>query len=236
MLLRVNAVDEDPGGTSRTAVEIGVLVVIAGGSAVGAAQTSKTTAVLGFVGVLLVAVITAVTTNRRQERQIAAAAEAQERAVAAERERLVVQLEHDRTLADRADLRGLLDEAAQRLRDADASCRDTLLGLQLHAHELDAYLPDALRRLEVVGNDLDGLATRMRIRLASHEPTLVAFEAATEAVLDVFRRVGVIARLRDDRQLDTDVDAIGLAADRFAERARTFFAAAVDRVGTAVSS
>jgi membrane protein implicated in regulation of membrane protease activity len=58
-------------GGAGDALGAGAVVIVAGGAAAGAGATDHTSAYLTFAGAVIVAVITAVTTNRRQERQLA---------------------------------------------------------------------------------------------------------------------------------------------------------------------
>ena len=76
-----------------------------------ALQTDQTGPVLAFSGALIVAIITWVSSDRRQER-----------ALVAERERQFAKLAHDRELADLTDLRALLDEAARVLHRGKVAC------------------------------------------------------------------------------------------------------------------
>ena len=70
--------------------------MVAAGSAIGASQSDSTGPVLAFVGAILVALVTWYATDRRQ------------RTALAERERLELQLAHQRHLHDVADLREVL--------------------------------------------------------------------------------------------------------------------------------
>jgi hypothetical protein len=90
------------GGTGEEIAVVGAAAVVGGGTVVAAAPSDDTGPILAFVGALLVAVLTAYTANRRQSA-----------ALAAERERLDAQLQHDRELADTADLRTVLEEALE---------------------------------------------------------------------------------------------------------------------------
>jgi hypothetical protein len=100
----------DPGGDdSRSdAVVVGVVLVTAAGGAAAATQTDIATPLLTLIGALAVAVIAAVTAGRRQRREIAAA-----------RQRLRDQLDHDRRLRELEHLRTFFDEAAALFEDAE---------------------------------------------------------------------------------------------------------------------
>jgi hypothetical protein len=79
-------------------------------SVVAATSTSQTAAVLTFAGALIVAAITAITTNRRQKLQLEA-----------EMARLDHQLGHDRLLTDVADLRSVIEEALSAVDNAKSA-------------------------------------------------------------------------------------------------------------------
>jgi hypothetical protein len=96
---------------NREDAAVGGGTVVIGAAAVAvAASTTETGPILAFVAALMVALITAYTTNRRQQRSLDE-----------ERDRLATQLRHERHLADLADLRAVLEEslaAANRARQA----------------------------------------------------------------------------------------------------------------------
>lgn len=95
---------------------MGGAVVLIGGGAVGAVAvsgSSQTGPILAFVGVILVALLTAYFANRRQADQLNAEAERQRR-----------QLAHDRQLHDLSELRGVLDEALERAETASHAWLD----------------------------------------------------------------------------------------------------------------
>src|SRR4051794_9340282 len=91
------------------AVALGT-VVVSGIAIFGATSSDKTAPILAFAGAIIVALLTAYTTNRRQER-----------ALAAEHDRLQLQLRHDRTIADVVELRTVVDSALDAARNARVS-------------------------------------------------------------------------------------------------------------------
>jgi hypothetical protein len=106
----------------------GGTVVVTAGTAAAAALAGKSTVgpILAFVGVILVALLTAYFTKRRQADQLNAeqhrlettlAAEERRQAatLGAEETRLQRQLDHDRQLHDLAELRTIIDEALDRM-------------------------------------------------------------------------------------------------------------------------
>jgi hypothetical protein len=98
---------------------VGLVVVVGGTAAVTATAASSYVApILAFVGAILVAVIAAVTADRRQRRALTAEGARHDASLRAESGRQVTQLEHSRGLADLADLRSLLDEVATALHQA----------------------------------------------------------------------------------------------------------------------
>jgi hypothetical protein len=229
VLFTMPAADTHHAVTSTT--EIAAVLVVAGGSAAAASQTDHTAPILAFIGALLAVVITAVTTNRRQDRQIAAAASQQQRGLTEERERLVLQLKHVRAMADLADLRALLDEAAVALHEADYARADVRQGFGFHAHELDDWVPKAIDRLDTPGRAIDAMAARLAVMLAASERVLVAFRAGDQAMLDLRRRIKLIGRVPDERRLDADWQAIETASAEFEQQVVEFYAAAVERAG-----
>jgi hypothetical protein len=108
----------EPSGPPVTRVEAGGLVAVAVVTVVGATQTDYVAPILAFVAALIVAILTAITTSRRQTHQLAEDARRQERVLDAERGRLDAQLSHDREMADVADLRNVLDDATTVLQAA----------------------------------------------------------------------------------------------------------------------
>lgn len=90
-----------PGDGGHDVAAISIVVAITGVAAAGAAQSDHAAPLIAFVGAIAVTVLAAVTANRRQLQ-----------ALAAERDRLDRQLEHDRRLQELEHLRDFLDAAA----------------------------------------------------------------------------------------------------------------------------
>ena len=121
---------------------VGGAVVVVGAVAVGTAtqvHSSLVGPILTFVGVILVALLTAWFTKQRQRADLAAERDRQEKALDAENERqrqtisadfgrLDKQLAHDRQLHDLGELRAVVDDA---LRDAEKA-----RGLWLDLHRV----------------------------------------------------------------------------------------------------
>lgn len=99
------------------------VVIVAGGAVAAASQSGNVGPYLTFAGAILVALITAWTTNRRQRKQLEAEdrrlgtqlADGRERLrqeLRAEKERLELQSDNERQLRDLDQVRALLDEVA----------------------------------------------------------------------------------------------------------------------------
>lgn len=126
----------DPTSTSRGEVAgVAAVLVIAAGSAAGAAHTSRIGPVVAFAAAIFAALIAAWTADRRQaraqsaaaglqearlEREFAAALERQAADHATHSERLQASHTHDREAARLADLRLVIDDAAVALAQAEA--------------------------------------------------------------------------------------------------------------------
>lgn len=136
--------------------------------AAAATATEHLAPVLTFVGALIVAVLTAVTTNRRQAIQLVA-----------ERKQLELRLAHERALADLADLRsvvegalGAVDRATRQLESADAP-------------------PDSDERAELEAglHEIAGATSKLRLRLGNGDPLLSKYQ-------ELVRAVGLIMKAR----------------------------------------
>lgn len=144
---------------SIIAVGIGVAAIF------WADSTKETGPILAFVGVIMVALLTAWTTDRRQRRQLEA-----------ERDRLEVQLQHERSQVDLADLRGVLAEA---LADSNRA-RQAAINAYIRTELRDAANP-AMQEMET---SLD----RMRIRLGKEDPIVQSFERMGNAAHALLRQ------------------------------------------------
>ena len=121
--------------------------------------TDETGPVLAFTAALIVAFVTALTTDRRQAN-----------ALRVERERQAAQLRHAREMADLADVRALLDEAASALYRADRVRRKVvplnwIAGDVLAPAEIRKIFPEVPIHLVAARDDLDALAARLAVRL-----------------------------------------------------------------------
>jgi len=162
-------------------------------------------ATLGPTAIVAVALVTAVTTNRRQREA----------------------LKHDRELADLADLRKLLDEAAVALNEA-ADAFDLLL-LELHTH--GRKLPGEVReRLAACGNRLLEVRARLTVRVGLNSRLARAFGEAADALHAAWREVGWLED-DDDEVLQGKRELVELAHDDWDAAFGAFLTAAVDRAG-----
>lgn len=195
------------------------------------------------VGAIVVALIAALTAHwrlnlqldaegERHEQGLTAEAKRHEQSLQAEAERQAARLAHERHLADLADLRKLLDEAAVALHRADYIRADVKLAVIQYGGKLDEWLPEARESLNERGRALDALAARLAVRLGFNERVVRAFEAANEALLTMTRRTNYLADLGNYKPDDVRQEIMA-ASDAFEERVPEFRRAAVDVAGTA---
>jgi hypothetical protein len=159
----------------------GGVVIVTAGTATAAAVTAHNALapILAFVGVILVALLTAYFTKRRQEDQLLAERDRQDAALVAENERLQHQLAHDRQLHDLAELRSVIDEALQNAEVAKNWFLDCQrVGLRptfdaaVYGGVYDA-LQQALRPLAM---------SYVRVVTRGHEPLALALHEMREAL------------------------------------------------------
>ncbi len=198
------------------------------------------TGIATIVGAAILAGVAAVTTNKRLTKQITAERERQERDLraAGERQREELdertdgqrrQLAHARELADLADLRKLLDEAAVALDEA----RDARDELDVSFTEHGRHLPDEPKlKLADRGRRLFPLLVRLQIRLGPQHAITTQFSRAAEALLNTWRQV---THFEDDDAaiLVEKRKVIRDDLDAFTTASLAFTKAAVERAGTA---
>jgi hypothetical protein len=204
------------------------LIVVLVGTAAGAASTDDRGPIIAGGVALFVAILTAVTTNRRQDR-----------ALKAERERLELQLDHDRQLVDVQDLRDALFEILDSYRALDDFITHARRLDRLHERWLrQPPLPRRLRALTALREarevsqsqpSLDALMERndqafdrLRIRLAADDPL---YRAAAD-LFRVFKPLGRHARQHDWTAYDE------CHRGEYVPRYRTLVAEAQRRVGS----
>lgn len=205
----------------RPALEIGTgLAAVAAGGV--ATQVDPAGPILAFAAALVVALITVVSTDRRQERAIAAEharqaltlkgeRERQDRALKAEGRRQAAALRSARELADLADLRVLLDEAAIALHRASYAYGNVRVAFLQHGVKI-RETPEPIAELNQSGEQMDVLAARLAVRLGREQAAAAAFEAANDELLELSRALGHIfgdetADAR--RDLWTEIQAAG---------------------------
>jgi type II secretory pathway pseudopilin PulG len=122
-------ISDDQGDPTPAGLAAGgtVVVVIAGGAAAAGDSSDWVAPVIALIGAVFVAVLTAITTNRRQAKQLSEERARQAAELAAERARLRLQLAHERDLGELVHLRKIFDQAAtifeERLRKLDDLAR-----------------------------------------------------------------------------------------------------------------
>lgn len=193
-----------------------------------------------IIAAAILAGVAAVTTNRRQtkalkdagerpERELTADAARQRRELTARAEEQKRQLSHARELADLADLRQLLDEAAAALNDAvDASHR-----LDVAAGEHGSSLAhDAGDEVADHGRRLVTLNARLQVRLGKDDPVAVHFDEGCNAMWKSWQHARPdpeetpTERSERRKQMRDAWQALNTSLD-------AFLAAAVTRAGTA---
>jgi hypothetical protein len=199
----------DPGptlvGVSGTAVGAGTVV--------GASHTDHTAAILAFVGALLVAALTAYTTDRRQDRQ-----------VAAERERLREQLRHDRVLTDRSDLRSACDEALDAVDEAQQGLM-RVVSLHPTGGETPAELEPVLSALTRMGS----AQNRLVVRLGQGHPVVDGYTALQQYINELTER----ARAHDRAEFDNALRAYHPTYSAFVKEVVHRVGAELDEEGAA---
>lgn len=187
---------------------------------------------LTLAGAIVVALITAVTTDRRLSRQIKDSGERQERELTAEAERQDAALAHDRELADLADLRLLLDGFAVAL-DRGRSARDEMVLLSQTARHIQPTLEQQARETaaaaEQSGRDLLALTVRLQVRLGPSDPITVAAYQACDALHAMWQQVCMLPK-QDDFSGSHSI--ISTANGDFIQATAAYIAAAVERAGT----
>src|SRR3954471_18476520 len=198
-------VARDPGDQGLSISEIGAVFVVGGAVAAGASQTDHFAPILAFAGALIVAVLTAVTTNRRQDHQLRAEERRQRAELAAGADRLERQLRSERRRQDVEHMRVLMDEVS-------AEWAHTIEGLQrLSVGALD---PDADNDAEPIYDparhypQLLALAARLDLRLGHHHPLAARFHDAVVSLAPAMLRA-IVAEKQDTDAIDKGVEQAG---------------------------
>jgi hypothetical protein len=169
--------------------------------------TAELVTAFTVVGAVVVAVITAITTNRRQREA----------------------LRHDRELADLNDLRSLLDEAAVAFRRS----RDKFDNLVKRFEEHGKEVPDKCRKeLAKVGRTMLALEARLIVRLGEEGPVTRPFGDACQEMLNAWHGVSDL-ELEDasDEEIAEKLVDVKRSKKVFDEAWEEFAAAAQNRAG-----
>jgi hypothetical protein len=111
-------------------------------------------------------------------------------------------LGHERTLADLANVRDILDEAAVALHETAYLLDDLLSYLTQHGGVSFFKTEDGTAIYKALGGrgrELDALLERLSVRLGSDHHVVSAFNAADAATLGIWRAAGL---LRDEPEAD----------------------------------
>jgi hypothetical protein len=178
--------DEHQGFDSRDAAGAGVVVIVSGVAAVGAAQTGSASPYLTFAAAIIVALLTWFATDRRQARQLADGRERLRDQLDAEKKRQATEHAHDRGLHDLDHLREFLDEATDAFEQALdltvqhravmggwASSKETLA-------ELDAEMYPAYAKTHTLVRKFD-------LRLPIGHEVTAAYSRAADALQEAVR-------------------------------------------------
>lgn len=148
----------------------------------GATSTDETAPILAFVAAILVALVAAYTAGHRQDR-----------ALAAERERLRLQLGHEREIADLADVRALFDNAATILAETSRALSGLESALFTHGAWLGERAIETWTKARDAAEQVRGMRERLGVRLAGDHGALLAYIAADEAAWQAVNAVVAMA-------------------------------------------
>jgi len=117
-------------------------------------------------------------------------------------------LTHERELADLDNIRGVLDDAAALIHRVAYVLDDVRLGLLQHGRKFfeSEQRVETHRKLERCGQEGDALIARLEGRLGPDHEAVKTFTQANEAVLDIYRALGLI-RLESDPPPDPSAAA-----------------------------
>ena len=201
--------------------------VIATGTVLGATSTDHTGPILAFAAAIFVALVTAVTTNRRQERALEADADRHHETLRAESKRLEQQLAHDRELADIAAVRSALDEAALALH------RVGMVPMSFTRKEGDSDRIQASLHTEI-----QPARTRLVVRFGQGHALVEEFDACEHALWDWMLTVVYLDTFKDDesdeakKKRKADEGDLNKASDHFDAAKGRFLDAAAKSAGT----
>jgi hypothetical protein len=169
------------------------VVALVGVAAVAAAiqftKANETAAALAFGGALIVACVTWIATDRRQDTALDAEDRRHRAALDAEGKRLQQRLAHERDLDDRQRMREFLDDLATALDDAVRAYtrmhehfRAARIQRGAHHDEDEEMYGTHRREVAVAVVSLTALARRLELRFPPDHPTVEAFTEAVGAL------------------------------------------------------
>jgi hypothetical protein len=212
----------DPSLGTGPGVGTGALIIVTGaGAAFGASKTDSAAPYLALTGALLVALITWYATDRRQAQMLRADERRQQR-----------QLDHDRALDDRQELRKFLDSVAETYEDLHHAFTQLIVVLRERPFATGGAIPK-LDAMEASAHDgvtqgllaVGRMGRRLGLRFPDDHGLLVALLSAAgelNAGLKSFSDLGrdPVSRLSEmERRAQNALDAFR----KFGEAARSVF-------------
>jgi hypothetical protein len=138
-------------------------------------------------------------------------------------------LDHNRELADLADLRELLDNSAVALNDADEARIALEVSFAQHGRKVP---PEPLDAAKEAGRALYVLRERLHVRLGWGDPIAQSFDEAIAALLSIWQAVSRLEEDDDATALQESRSTIAAARRSFTEGFVRFIIVAVERAGT----
>jgi hypothetical protein len=161
---------------------------------------------LAFSGAAIVALIAAVTAERRLNKQLKAEGERLGKQLEAEQERLESQLAHDRQLADLAELRTILDDGAARLTTILDKYTDVWGVLPSKGQEHSPEKLSAMKTtLEAVWPEvwpIYGITERLELRLGQGAPIVKAMRGVSDKISQQIEEMNGWAEFPDEGELE----------------------------------
>jgi uncharacterized membrane protein len=180
------------------------------------------------IAALILGAFGALAAERRLTKQINDAADRQKRELDADARQQRADLEHDRELADLADLRKLLDEAAVAVNKARNARDELIVAFSEHGTKLSK---DDKDKLALAGQAIDALNMRILVRLGVRDPISEQFAGISAALLATWREVSYMSD-EPGEMIAEKHRAIRAAKKPFDESMAMFLVEAVKRAGT----
>jgi hypothetical protein len=210
------------------------------------------TAVATLGAAVVLAGITAATTNNRlvkqledgrerQERSLNAEADRQRRALDAEAERQRAALAHARELADISDLRAILDEATLAIDQAIEARIQSAVRMTVRRgdtpEKVRERITDAEEKLDAARAAVAPSLARLRVRLGDEDALAKSVEEVDHSLLDMASDALLMrATSTMDEERETYRVSFDEHAEQFRKATQQFLASAVERAGTLVGS